>query len=33
MRQVISAEKKPIKLWLDTIDAVAREQARNLANL
>ncbi|MEK6201280.1 MAG: RtcB family protein [Desulfobulbaceae bacterium] len=33
MKQVITTEKQPIKLWLDDIDAGAFEQARNLANL
>ncbi|MDH4320865.1 MAG: RtcB family protein [Desulfobulbaceae bacterium] len=33
MKQVITTEKKPIKLWLDDIEAGAFEQARNLANL
>jgi tRNA-splicing ligase RtcB len=33
MKQVITTEKKPIKLWLDKIDAEALAQARNLANL
>ena len=33
MRQVISTEAKPIKLWLDDIEEGALQQARNLANL
>src|SRR3990167_1014703 len=33
MKQVITTEKQPIKLWLDDIDAGALAQARNLANL
>ena len=33
MKQIIDSEKKPIKLWLDDIDAGAFEQAKNLANL
>ena len=33
MKQVISSEKKPIKLWLDDIEAGALDQAKNLANL
>ena len=33
MKQVISTEKKPIKLWLDNIEDGALEQAKNLANL
>jgi len=33
MNNVISTENKPIKLWLDDIDAGALAQARNLANL
>jgi tRNA-splicing ligase RtcB len=33
MRRVITTEKKPIKLWLDDIEAGAFEQAKNLANL
>ena len=33
MKQVISTEKKPIKLWLDDIEDRALEQAKNLANL
>ncbi|OKY75244.1 MAG: RNA-splicing ligase RtcB [Desulfobulbaceae bacterium DB1] len=33
MKRVITTEKKPIKLWLDDIEAGAFEQARNLANL
>lgn len=33
MKQVISTEQKPIKLWLDDIEAGALEQAKNLANL
>jgi len=33
MNNVISEEKKPIKLWLDDIEEGALDQARNLANL
>ncbi|MCX5876072.1 MAG: RtcB family protein [Deltaproteobacteria bacterium] len=33
MKQVITTEKQPIKLWLDDIEAGALAQARNLANL
>ena len=33
MKKVISTEKKPIKLWLDDIEAGALTQAKNLANL
>ena len=33
MKQVIGTEKKPIKLWLDDIEATALAQAKNLANL
>lgn len=33
MKQVISTEQKPIKLWLDDVEAGALEQAKNLANL
>ncbi len=33
MKQVITTEKQPIKLWLDDIDSGAFEQAKNLANL
>jgi len=33
MQQVISTEKKPIKLWLDDIEDGALAQAKNLANL
>lgn len=33
MKQVITTEKKPIKLWLDSIETSTFEQARNLANL
>ena len=33
MRQIISTENKPIKLWLKDIDSGAMEQARNIANL
>jgi len=33
MQQVISTEKKPIKLWLDEIEPEAVAQAKNLANL
>ena len=33
MKQVITTERIPIKLWLDDIDDGALEQAKNLANL
>ena len=33
MKQVITTETRPIKLWLDEIEAEAMAQARNLANL
>lgn len=33
MRQIITSEKVPIKLWLDDMEAGAMGQARNLANL
>jgi len=33
MEQVITTEKKPIKLWLNDIDKNALDQAKNLANL
>ncbi|MBU0485902.1 MAG: RtcB family protein [Proteobacteria bacterium] len=33
MKETISSEQKPIKLWLSDIEAGALEQARNLANL
>ena len=33
MKQVISTERVPIKLWLDEIEDGALEQAKNLANL
>jgi len=33
MKQVISTEKIPIKLWLDDIESGALSQAKNLANL
>lgn len=33
MKQIITTEKQPIKLWLDDIEAGAFAQARNLANL
>jgi tRNA-splicing ligase RtcB len=33
MKQIISSERIPIKLWLDDIESGALEQARNLANL
>ena len=33
MKQVITTEKKPIKLWLDDIEPGAFEQVKNLANL
>lgn len=32
-KQIITTEKKPIKLWLDDIEDGALEQARNIANL
>ncbi|MCW5198221.1 RtcB family protein [Desulfobulbus sp. F4] len=32
MKQIITSEKKPIKLWLDDIEASALAQARNMAN-
>ena len=32
MQQVISTEKKPIKLWLDDMEPGALAQASNLAN-
>lgn len=33
MKQVISTEKRPIKLWLDDLEDGALAQAKNLANL
>lgn len=33
MRQVVTTEKIPLKLWLDDLDPEAMAQARNLANL
>ena len=33
MKQVVVTEKKPIKLWLDDIEANTFEQVQNLANL
>ncbi|RWX46024.1 tRNA-splicing ligase RtcB [Candidatus Electrothrix aarhusensis] len=33
MKQVISTENKPIKLWLDDLEDGALEQAKHLANL
>ena len=33
IKQVITTEKKPIKLWLDNIEKGALKQAKNLANL
>lgn len=33
MKQVISTERKPIKLWLENLEANALAQAKNLANL
>ncbi len=33
MKQVITTENKPIKLWLDDIENGALDQAKNLANL
>ena len=33
MKNVITTEQKPIKLWLDDIESGALEQAKNLANL
>jgi tRNA-splicing ligase RtcB len=33
MRQVVSTEKVPIKMWLEDMEEGALEQARNLANL
>lgn len=33
MKQVITTEQRPIKLWLDEIEPEAMAQARNLANL
>lgn len=33
MEQVISSEKRPIKLWLNDLEAGALAQAKNLANL
>lgn len=33
MKNVVGSEKKPIKMWLDDMEAEALAQARNLANL
>jgi tRNA-splicing ligase RtcB (3'-phosphate/5'-hydroxy nucleic acid ligase) len=33
MKQVISSQKKPIKMWLDNLEHGAIQQAKNLANL
>jgi tRNA-splicing ligase RtcB len=33
MKQIITTEKTPIKLWLDDVEPNTMEQARNLANL
>lgn len=33
MRKIIDTERLPIKLWLDDIDGMALQQAKNLANL
>jgi len=33
MKQVISTENRPIKMWLDNIEANALSQAKNMANL
>lgn len=33
MKNVITTEKRPIKLWLDNLEEGALEQAKNLANL
>ncbi|MFH2091506.1 MAG: RtcB family protein [Pseudomonadota bacterium] len=33
MKQIITTEKKPIKLWLNDMESGAMSQARNLANL
>lgn len=33
MKQIVTTEKVPIKLWLDDIEDGAMDQARNLANL
>ena len=33
MKNVLTTEKKPIKLWLDDLEDVALVQAKNLANL
>lgn len=33
MKNIINTEQKPIKMWLDTIEDSALEQAKNLANL
>lgn len=33
MKQVISSQNKPIKLWLDDLEQGALDQAKNLANL
>ena len=33
MKQVITTEKIPIKIWSDNVEESALEQAKNLANL
>ena len=33
MKQIITTEKIPIKIWSDILEDSALEQARNLANL
>lgn len=33
MKQVITTEKHPIKVWLDDLDELTLEQAKNMANL
>ncbi|WP_457574536.1 RtcB family protein [Desulfolithobacter sp.] len=33
MKQIITTEKRPIKLWLDDVEAGTMEQAKHLANL
>ncbi|BCO10425.1 hypothetical protein GF1_28010 [Desulfolithobacter dissulfuricans] len=33
MKRIISTEKRPIKLWLDDVEAGTMEQAKHLANL
>ena len=33
MKKVLSSERKPIKMWLDSVEDGALEQAKNLANL